>query len=303
MAVGFLLAVLLFQSIESVSAQTGENVCTRTVSTKVSYIQTTTVSVKKCSSPNVCQTVYALKKILKFRIQYSTQIYCCPGFVLEDNTCVAITTTPPTTIAPPTTTQDVVGPNEPLEGALTEGAGSGALPEGAVVGVVLAVLGVIVAGMVAVIVRIRKNKSSDRQGIVQQEIYRGQSVHGTNEDLDRTAGAFHNDLYNLENKPPADESSSPEMYDQLHLYGNEADEESHDYERPARSHTIGGPPRALHKKPSQENPSVKSDGHLPAMYQNKTAVTNRVKVFERLASRQNDDTASDNQMFYSDVRY
>ena len=93
------------------------------------------------------------------------------------------------------------------------------------------------------------------------------------------------------------------MYDQLHLYGNEADEESHDYERPARSHTIGGPPRALHKKPSQNNPSVKSDGHLPAMYQNKTAVTNKVKVFERLASRQNDDTASDNQMFYSDVRY
>ena len=101
----------------------------------------------------------------------------------------------------------------------------------------------------------------------------------------------------------SDESSSPEMYDQLHLYGNEADEESHDYERPARSHTISGPPRALHIKPSQNNPSVKSDGHLPAMYQNKTAVTNKVKVFERLASRQNDDTASDNQMFYSDVRY
>lgn len=51
-----------------------------------------------------------------------------------------------------------MGPNEPLEGALTEGAGSGTLPEGAVVGVVLAVLGVMVAGMIAVIVRIRKNK-------------------------------------------------------------------------------------------------------------------------------------------------
>ena len=101
----------------------------------------------------------------------------------------------------------------------------------------------------------------------------------------------------------SDDSSSPEMYDQLHLYGNEADEESHDYERPARSHTIGGPPRALHIKPSQNNPSVKSDGHSPAMYQNKIAVTNKVKVFERLASQLNDDTASDNQMFYSDVRY
>lgn len=36
-----------------------------------------------------CFSVYALKKIIKFRIQYSTQTYCCPGFVLEDNTCVA----------------------------------------------------------------------------------------------------------------------------------------------------------------------------------------------------------------------
>lgn len=90
------------------------------------------------------------------------------------------------------------------------------------------------------------------------------------------------------------------MYDQLHLYGNEADEASHDYESPVRAHTVGGAPTALYSKAKQTYPSTKSEGHLAAMYQNKSDVSNKVRVFERLASQEQTPREG---MVYSDVRY
>lgn len=90
------------------------------------------------------------------------------------------------------------------------------------------------------------------------------------------------------------------MYDQLHLYGNEADEASHDYESPVRAHTVGGAPTALYSKAKQTYPSTKSEGHLAAMYQNKSDVSNKVRVFERLASQ---EQTPGEGMVYSDVRY
>lgn len=90
------------------------------------------------------------------------------------------------------------------------------------------------------------------------------------------------------------------MYDQLHLYGNEADEASHDYESPVRAHTIGGAPTVLNSKAKQTYPSTKSEGHQAAMYQNKSDVSNKVRVFERLASQ---EQTPGEMMVYSDVRY
>lgn len=96
------------------------------------------------------------------------------------------------------------------------------------------------------------------------------------------------------------ESFQPDMYDQLHLYGNEADEASHDYESPVRAHTIGGAPTVLNSKAKQTFPSTKSEGHQAAMYQNKSDVSNKVRVFERLASQ---EQTPGEMMVYSDVRY
>lgn len=279
-------------------SQTGDNVCTRLVGHKVTYLTTKIISERKCSSPGVCKTVYSLKKVIKIRLQYSIQRYCCPGFQLEDDVCVAVTTVTSTTAPPTTTPGDVVGP---IEGALEEGDVAGVLSEGAVIGVVLAVLAVMAAAFVAVMLGIRRNKSRDKEAIIQREVYRGQSINEPHIDSDTpTAGAFHNDLYYLENKATKGESFQPDMYDQLHLYGNEADEASHDYESPVRAHTVGGAPTALYSKAKQTYPSTKSEGHLAAMYQNKSDVSNKVRVFERLASQEQTPWEG---MVYSDVRY
>lgn len=279
-------------------SQTGDNVCTRLVGHKVTYLTTKIISERKCSSPGVCKTVYSLKKVIKIRLQYSIQRYCCPGFQLEDDVCVAVTTVTSTTAPPTTTPGDVVGP---IEGALEEGDVAGVLSEGAVIGVVLAVLAVMAAAFVAVMLGIRRNKSRDKEAIIQREVYRGQSINEPHIDSDTpTAGAFHNDLYYLENKATKGESFQPDMYDQLHLYGNEADEASHDYESPVRAHTVGGAPTALYSKAKQTYPSTKSEGHLAAMYQNKSDVSNKVRVFERLASQ---EQTPGEGMVYSDVRY
>lgn len=289
---------LLFGMTTLGQSQTGDNVCTRSVGQKVTYLQTRVISEKKCSSPNVCKTVYSLKKVIKIRIQYVLQKYCCPGHQLEGDICVAITTVSSTTEAPSTTAGDVVGP---IEGALEEGNVASALSEGAVIGVVLAVLAVIAVGLVAVMLRIRRNKSRDKEAIIQREVYRGQSVIEPRTDPDTsTGGAFHNDLYYLENKTAKGESFQPDMYDQLHLYGNEADESPHDYESPVRAHTIGGAPTALYSKAKQTYPSTKSEGHSAALYQNKSDVSNKVRVFERLASQ---EQTQGEKMIYSDVRY
>jgi hypothetical protein len=93
------------------------------------------------------------------------------------------------------------------------------------------------------------------------------------------------------------------MYDQLHLYGNEADKDDHDYEQPIRSKTIGGGPGEYYNRGRQPRQSIKSEGHHAALYQNKSDVSNKVKAFERLASEPSQDDAVDNRMFYSDVRY
>lgn len=279
-------------------SQTGDNVCTRLVGHKVTYLTTKIISERKCSSPGVCKTVYSLKKVIKIRLQYSIQRYCCPGFQLEDDVCVAVTTVTSTTAPPTTTPGDVVGP---IEGALEEGDVAGVLSEGAVIGVVLAVLAVMAAAFVAVMLGIRRNKSRDKEAIIQREVYRGQSINEPNIDPDMpTGGAFHNDLYYLENKAAKGESFQPDMYDQLHLYGNEADEASHDYESPVRAHTVGGAPTALYSKAKQTYPSTKSEGHQAAMYQNKSDVSNKVRVFERLASQ---EQTPGEGMVYSDVRY
>lgn len=279
-------------------SQTGDNVCTRLVGHKVTYLTTKIISERKCSSPGVCKTVYSLKKVIKIRLQYSIQRYCCPGFQLEDDVCVAVTTVTSTTAPPTTTPGDVVGP---IEGALEEGDVAGVLSEGAVIGVVLAVLAVMAAAFVAVMLGIRRNKSRDKEAIIQREVYRGQSINEPNIDPDMpTGGAFHNDLYYLENKAAKGESFQPDMYDQLHLYGNEADEASHDYESPVRAHMVGGAPTALYSKAKQTYPSTKSEGHLAAMYQNKSDVSNKVRVFERLASQ---EQTPGEGMVYSDVRY
>lgn len=279
-------------------SQTGDNVCTRLVGHKVTYLTTKIISERKCSSPGVCKTVYSLKKVIKIRLQYSIQRYCCPGFQLEDDVCVAVTTVTSTTAPPTTTPGDVVGP---IEGALEEGDVAGVLSEGTVIGVVLAVLAVMAAAFVAVMLGIRRNKSRDKEAIIQREVYRGQSINEPNIDPDMpTGGAFHNDLYYLENKAAKGESFQPDMYDQLHLYGNEADEASHDYESPVRAHTVGGAPTALYSKAKQTYPSTKSEGHLAAMYQNKSDVSNKVRVFERLASQ---EQTPGEGMVYSDVRY
>lgn len=293
----FLVLLLLGMTTIGLS-QTGNNVCTRLVGHKVTYLQTQIVSERKCSSPSVCKTVYSLKKVIKIRLQYSIQKYCCPGFQLEDNVCVAITTVTSTTEPPTTTPGDVVGP---IEGALEEGNVAGVLSEGAVIGVVLAVLAVMAAALIAVMLGVRRNKSRDKEAIIQREVYRGQSINELHIDPDTsTGGAFHNDLYYLENKAAKGESFQPDMYDQLHLYGNEADEASHDYESPVRAHTIGGAPTALYSKAKQTYPSTKSEGHQAAMYQNKSDVSNKVRVFERLASQ---EQTPGETMVYSDVRY
>lgn len=45
------------------------------------------------------------------------------------------------------------------------------------------------------------NRSRDKEAIIQREVYRGQSINEPHIDSDTpTAGAFHNDLYYLENK-------------------------------------------------------------------------------------------------------
>lgn len=248
-------------------SQTGDNVCTRLVGHKVTYLTTKIISERKCSSPGVCKTVYSLKKVIKIRLQYSIQRYCCPGFQLEDDVCVAVTTVTSTIEPPSTTPGDVVGP---IEGALEEGDVAGVLSDGALIGVVLAVLAVMAAALVAVMLGIRRNKSRDKEAIIQREVYRGQSINEPNIDPDMpTGGAFHNDLYYLENKAAKEESFQPDMYDQLHLYGNEADEASHDYESPVRAHTVGGAPTALYSKAKQTYPSTKSEGHLAAMFRTK----------------------------------
>lgn len=242
--------------------------------------------------------MYSLKKVIKIRLQYSIQRYCCPGFQLEDDVCVAVTTVTSTIKPPSTTPGDVVGP---IEGALEEGDVAGVLSDGALIGVVLAVLAVMAAALVAVMLGIRRNKSRDKEAIIQREVYRGQSINEPHIDSDTpTAGAFHNDLYYLENKATKGESFQPDMYDQLHLYGNEADEASHDYESPVRAHTVGGAPTAMYSKAKQTYPSTKSEGHLAAMYQNKSDVSNKVRVFERLASQ---EQTPGEGMVYSDVRY
>lgn len=279
-------------------SQTGDNVCTRLVGHKVTYLKTQIISEKRCSSTAVCKTVYSLKKVIKIRLQYSIQRYCCPGFQLEDDVCVAVTTLTSTIEPPSTTPGDVVGP---IEGALEEGDVAGVLSDGALIGVVLAVLAVMAAALVAVMLGIRRNKSRDKEAIIQREVYRGQSINEPHIDSDMpTAGAFHNDLYYLENKAAKGESFQPDMYDQLHLYGNEADEASHDYESPVRAHTVGGAPTAMYSKAKQTYPSTKSEGHLAAMYQNKSDVSNKVRVFERLASQ---EQTPGEGMVYSDVRY
>lgn len=279
-------------------SQTGDNVCTRLVGHKVTYLKTQIISEKRCSSTAVCKTVYSLKKVIKIRLQYSIQRYCCPGFQLEDDVCVAVTTETSTIEPPSTTPGDVVGP---IEGALEEGDVAGVLSDGALIGVVLAVLAVMASALVAVMLGIRRNKSRDKEAIIQREVYRGQSINEPHIDSDTpTAGAFHNDLYYLENKAAKGESFQPDMYDQLHLYGNEADEASHDYESPVRAHTVGGAPTALYSKAKQTYPSTKSEGHLAAMYQNKSDVSNKVRVFERLASQ---EQTPGEGMVYSDVRY
>lgn len=293
----FIMILLLGMTTICLS-QTGDNVCTRLVGHKVTYLKTQIISEKRCSSTAVCKTVYSLKKVIKIRLQYSIQRYCCPGFQLEDDVCVAVTTLTSTIEPPSTTPGDVVGP---IEGALEEGDVAGVLSEGAVIGVVLAVLAVMAAAFVVVMLGIRRNKSRDKEAIIQREVYRGQSINDPHIDPDMpTGGAFHNDLYYLENKAAKGEFFQPDMYDQLHLYGNEADEASHDYESPVRAHTVGGAPTALYSKAKQTYPSTKSEGHLAAMYQNKSDVSNKVRVFERLASQ---EQTPGEGMVYSDVRY
>ncbi|XP_061171260.1 uncharacterized protein LOC133180816 [Saccostrea echinata] len=294
------------------SALEGDNICTRSVAQKVSYIETRRVSSRKCSTPNDCRTVYSLQKVLKFRITNAVQRFCCPGFIQEGNRCVLITTPAPSTTLAPTTTQtstttnpdDVIDPN-PIEGALEEADGNGgALSEGAVIGVVLAVIFVMAAALVGLMLKIRKNKKQDKEAIIQSEMYRGQSIHENGLDPDQNSGgAFENDLYNLTNNPPKGDTSTPDMYDQLHLYGNAADEASHDYERPVRSKTIGGGAGEYYSKAMLPNPSFKSEGHQTVKYQNKGDVSGKVRVFERLASNQSDDQTFGNKMLYSDVRY
>lgn len=45
------------------------------------------------------------------------------------------------------------------------------------------------------------NRSRDKEAIIQREVYRGQSINDPHIDPDMpTGGAFHNDLYYLENK-------------------------------------------------------------------------------------------------------
>lgn len=93
------------------------------------------------------------------------------------------------------------------------------------------------------------------------------------------------------------------MYDQLHLYGNEADKVDHDYERPVRSNTIGGIPGDYYNKGRLPTQSIKSEGHQTVLYQNKSDVSNKVRVFERLTSQPSQDNPVENKMLYSDVRY
>ncbi|XP_062572870.1 uncharacterized protein LOC134234841 [Saccostrea cucullata] len=303
--------VMVCGIIGIVSALEGDNVCTRSVAQKVSYIETRRVSKQRCSTPTDCKTVYSLQKVIKFRITYAIQRYCCPGFIQEGNRCVLITTTTPSTTLAPTTTQTTTTTNpddvgDPIEGALEEADGNGgALSDGAVVGVVLAVIFVIAAALVGLMFKIRKNKKQDKEAIIQSEMYRGQSLHENVMDPDQTSGgAFENDLYNLNtNKPPRGVTSTPDMYDQLHLYGNAADEAIHDYERPVRSKTIGGGAGEYYSKAMIPNPSFKSEGHQTVKYQNKGDVSGKVRVFERLASNQSDDQTFTNKMLYSDVRY
>ncbi|XP_062596650.1 uncharacterized protein LOC134258114, partial [Saccostrea cucullata] len=131
---------------------------------------------------------------IEFRITYAIQRYCCPGFIQEGNRCVLITTTTPSTTLAPTTTQTTTTTNpddvgDPIEGALEEADGNGgALSDGAVVGVVLAVIFVIAAALVGLMFKIRKNKKQDKEAIIQSEMYRGQSLHENVMDPDQTSG-------------------------------------------------------------------------------------------------------------------
>ncbi|XP_048765769.1 uncharacterized protein LOC125673287 [Ostrea edulis] len=305
MACRFLSVLLLFGMLTNCCAQSGDNVCTRKVSKQVFYTETRRVSSRQCTN-NVCRTVYSLKKVLKFRIQYSIAKHCCPGFVREGDRCVPISTTvSPTTETPYTTPPvEVVDPVDPVEGAVQGGNEGGPLSEGGIIGVVLAVLFIVAAAIVALMFKIRKQKKQDKEAILQQEMYRGQSLHENevNPDL-TTGGTFHNDLYNLTNQPPKGDTFNPEMYDQLHLYGNEADKVDHDYERPVRSNTIGGIPGDYYNKGRLPTQSIKSEGHQTVLYQNKSDVSNKVKVFERLTSQPSQDNPVENKMLYSDVRY
>lgn len=66
------------------------------------------------------------------------------------------------------------------------------------------------------------------------------------------------------------------MYDQFYLYGNEVDEVFYDYELFVRVYMVGGVLIVLYSKVKQIYLSMKFEGYLVVMYQNKSDVLNKV---------------------------
>lgn len=66
------------------------------------------------------------------------------------------------------------------------------------------------------------------------------------------------------------------MYDQFYLYGNEVDEVVYDYELFVRVYMVGGVLIVLYSKVKQIYLSMKFEGYLVVMYQNKSDVLNKV---------------------------